>query len=269
LGIELVSYDFEKAGAFASSVTKAQLDAEYAADTEAFEIDPALTREVYNRSVPTSLAVRNWVEDEKLTAFTINFLETEQRRKGLEIMPFVECCKAMTRGIGYAGEGDVLTAALVGALLQAYPETTFTEMFCPDWEHGSVFLSHMGEFNYTIADGKPFMTEKPFPFTAAENPTVAYRTMKGGRATFVNLAPFGKGEYVLSLVGGEMLEIKGENAMAGSVNGWFKPDMPLESCLEQLSQAGATHHSVLVYGVEPEDLLPLADYLNCECNLIL
>ena len=74
---------------------------------------------------------------------------------------------------------------------------------------------------------------------------------------------------MLSLVGGEMLEIQGENSMKGMVNGWFKPDMPLESCLKQLSQAGTTHHSALVYGVEPEDLLPLADYLNCECNLVL
>jgi hypothetical protein len=26
---------------------------------------------------------------------------------------------------------------------------------------------------------------------------------------------------------------------------------------------------VLVYGIEPEDLLPLAEYLNCGCNLIV
>lgn len=268
-GIELVQYDFEKAAEYANAVTQEQIEEEYAKDRKLFEMDPALPREIYDKTVPTSLAVRKWAEEEKLTAFTINFLETAAEKAGLAVMPFTECCKAMRRGIGYAGEGDVLTAAFVGALLQVYPETTFTEMFCPDWEHGSVFLSHMGEFNYNLADGKPVLMEKPFAYTSAGNTTAAYKTLKGGRATFVNLAPFGNREYVLSLVGGEMLEIKGENAMAKSVNGWFKPDMPLESCLEQLSQAGATHHSALVYGVTPEDLLPLADYLNCECNLVL
>ena len=268
-GIELVQYDFEKAAEYANSVTWEQIEAEYAKDQELFEMDPALPREVYNKTVPTSLAVRKWVEEENLAAFTVNFLETAAERPGLAVMPFTECCKAMSRGVGYAGEGDVLTAAFVGALLQVYPETTFTEMFCPDWEHGSVFLSHMGEFNYNLADGKPVLMEKPFAYTTAGNTTAAYKTLKGGRATFVNLAPFGNGEYVLSLVGGEMLEIKGENSMQGMVNGWFKPDMPLESCLEQLSQAGATHHSALVYGVSPEDLLPLADYLDCECNLVV
>jgi len=34
----------------------------------------------------------------------------------------------MSRGIGYAGEGDVLTAALTGALLSVYPDTSFTEV---------------------------------------------------------------------------------------------------------------------------------------------
>ena len=58
------------------------------------------------------------------------------------------------------GEGDVITAGLVGALLSANPCVTFSEMFCPDWKNGSVFMSHMGEFNYNVASGKPFLTEK-------------------------------------------------------------------------------------------------------------
>ena len=54
-------------------------------------------------------------------------------------LPFLEASKAMARGIGYAGEGDVLTSALVGTLLSVYPETSFTEMFCPNWKDGRYF----------------------------------------------------------------------------------------------------------------------------------
>ena len=267
-GMEVVTYDWEKGAERAAAITQAQIDAEYAADLERFEFAPDLTREVYDRSAKASLTIRKWAEDEKLTGFSINFLETEGSRPGLPVMPFTECCTAMANGLGYAGEGDVLTAGLTGALLNAFDETTFTEMFCPDWEHGSVFLSHMGEFNYAIADGKPVLREKEFPYTDAENPTAAYKTMMGGRAVFINLAPFGNGRYTLTLAPGQMLSIVGENKMGSETNGWFKPDVSLETFLEQYSLAGATHHSVLVYGDVLEQLLPLADFLGCKSVVI-
>lgn len=267
-GLETVKYDFKKGAKRHEEITQADIDAEYAADCEKFEVDPALTREVYDRTARTALAVRKWVEEENLTAFSINFLETDGSPAGLPVMPFTECCRAMENGIGYAGEGDVLTAALTGALLTAFPETTFTEMFCPDWEHDSVFLSHMGEYNFAIADGKPLLQEKPFPFTSAENPTVAYKTMKGGKAVYLNLAPFGNGEYTLTVAPGEMLPIYGENKQAAATNGWFKPAVPLPEFLARFSQVGATHHSVLVYGDVLETLLPLADYLGCKLEVI-
>ena len=68
---------------------------------------------------------------------------------------FSEISKAISRGTGYAGEGDVLTAALVGALARAFGATTFTEVFCPDWAGGSLFLSHMGEINPAVAVADP------------------------------------------------------------------------------------------------------------------
>ena len=268
LGLEVIPYDFEKGASRVAAVTQDEIDAEYQADLQRFDIEPELSRRVYDRTAKVCLAIRKWAEEEKLTAYTINFRETEGPNPGLPVMPFTECSTAMEKGIGYAGEGDVLTAALVGAVLSAFPETTFTEMFCPDWEHGSVFLSHMGEFNYAIADGKPLLQEKPFPFTNAENPTVAYQTMKGGRAVLMNLAPFGNGQYTLTLAPGEMLTIRGENNMAQATNGWFKPDVTLEKFLAEFSQNGATHHSVLVYGDVAEDLLPLGKFLGCRIALI-
>ena len=267
-GIQVVHYDFEKGAARVAAVTQADVDAEYEKDCVRFEVDPTLSRAVYNRTAPTCLAIRQWAKEEALSGFSINFLETEGSPAGLPIMPFTECCSAMANGLGYAGEGDVLTAAFVGALLKAYPKTTFTEMFCPDWEHGSIYLSHMGEYNYAVADGKPLLQEKAFPFTSAENPTVAYRSMMPGQAVLVNLAPFGNGRYTLTIAGGQMLHITGENKMAGSVNGWFKPDTELPRFLEKFSDMGATHHSALVYGVAPQQLAPLARYLGCAYCII-
>ncbi|MCL4377237.1 MAG: hypothetical protein M1409_02460 [Actinobacteria bacterium] len=39
---------------------------------------------------------------------------------GFPTIPFLEASKSMARGIGYAGEGDVLTAALTGSLIRLH-----------------------------------------------------------------------------------------------------------------------------------------------------
>jgi L-arabinose isomerase len=268
LGIKVVPYDFKKGESYIARVSEDEINAEYKRDSERFEIDKNLSREVYDHSVRVCLAIRRWVKEEKISALSINFNEASVNNKGLPVMPFTECSTAMAEGLGYAGEGDVLTAAFTGALLSVFEETTFTEMFCPDWEHGTVFMSHMGEYNYNIADGKPFLTEKPFPFTDAENPTVAYKTMKGGKATLINFAPFGKGVYGIIAAPGEMIAISGENKMREAVNGWFRPKMKLETFLEEYSRCGGTHHSALVYGNVTEEIKQFAAFLGCKINLL-
>ena len=268
LGIQVIPYDFEEAEKRIAAVTAAEINESYAHDQAAYAVEESLSRAVYDRSAKTALSVRKWIDEQKLNALSINYLATEGSNPGLPIMPFTECSQSMARGIGYAGEGDVLTAAFVGALLSAFPEATFTEMFCPDWEHGTVFLSHMGEVNPDVIDGKPRLVEKDFPFTNAENPTVLYGTLKGGQAVFVNFVPFGNGEYQLTIAPGEVLEIRGENTMKDSVNGWFKPDVSLETLLEEYSKVGASHHSALVYGDVVQDLQAMADCLGCKCCVI-
>ena len=268
LGITVIPYDYKKGESYISSVSDDEINLEYKRDSGRFEIDKNLSREVYDRSARVCLALRRWMKEEKLSALTVSFTETSCKNKGLPIMPFTECSTAMSEGYGFAGEGDVLTAAFVGALLSVFRETTFTEMFCPDWEHGSVFMSHMGEFNFNVASGIPFLTEKPFPFTDAENPTVAYKTMKAGKATLVNLAPFGNGNYSIIAVPGQMLPISGDNKMSLAVNGWFKPAMKLETFLEAYSLCGGTHHSALIYGEVVEEIKLLAAYLGCKFDLL-
>ena len=246
-GIEVINYDFEAGGDLISKVTDREMAHERQADADFFEWDASVTDEVYGKSARVCLALRKWTAGNRLAGMSVNFMAASAEQPGLPVMPFTECCKLMASGAGYAGEGDVLTAALCGAVLRAYPESTFTEMFCPDWKGGAVFLSHMGEFNYRICSGKPRLTEKDFPYTSAANPIAAYGTYKPGYAVLINLLPRGNGKYTLILAPGEVLPVSGKNMMADSVNGWFKPAMELTSFLESYSRAGGTHHSVLCY----------------------
>ncbi len=177
-------------------------------------------------------------------------------------MPFLEASKAMARGLGYAGEGDVLTASLVGALASVYPDTTFTEIFCADWGNGEVFLSHMGEMNLNLAAGKPRLVEKPFPWTDADNPVVALGCFRRGDAVLVNLAPMAGDAYTLVIAPVQMIEPKGEDRMADTIHGWFRPALPVNDFLAEYSRAGGTHHSALVYGAPVSELAGFAELMG-------
>ena len=128
-------------------------------------------------------------------------------------------------------------------------------MFCPDWKGGSVFLSHMGEMNLNLSDEKPILMNKEFPYTDANNTVAAYGRFKEGRAVYVDLAPVGDGLYSLIVADGKMLDVKDEDKMRNTIHGWFKPNIALPEFLKIYSQAGGTHHSVLVYGDAKEEII--------------
>jgi len=174
----------------------------------------------------------------------------------------------MSRGIGYGGEGDVLTASLVGALAQGLGQTTFTEIFCPDWKGDSIFLSHMGEINPDVAAARPRLIEKPFDFTPAQNPAVITCAPRPGPAVFVNLTPGPDDTFSLIVAPVEVLDDTTNEEMQGVVRGWIQSDYPIEDFLEAYSVCGGTHHSALVLGDKSEALEAFAGFADLECYII-
>jgi L-arabinose isomerase len=205
------------------------------------------------------LALRRFLEEGGFDAFSMNFLAFKGAGRHLDSVPFLECCKAMARGIGYAGEGDVLTAALVGALGRGFGRTTFTEIFCPDWKGGSLFLSHMGEINPEVAAARPLVVEKDLPFTGTPPCTVLTCAPAPGPAVFADLVPGPKNTFELLLAPVEVLGDSRRKDMRQSVRGWIRPDRPVAEFLEAYSRAGGTHHSALVLGGSVEALSAFAN----------
>jgi L-arabinose isomerase len=234
------------------SITDEAVATEMADDHARFAVDAP--QEVHARTVRLGLGLRQYLERNGYTAFSMNFLAFQESEGPLSTVPFLECCKAMSRGVGYAGEGDVLTAAFVGALSTAIGETTFTEMFCPDWAGGSVFLSHMGEFNPAVAAGKPRLYEKEFPFTPAQNPATLACAPRPGEATLVNLAPGPDSSFTLIAAPVEVLGDGTHASCRDWIRGWVKPTVPLEEFLETYSRHGGTHHNALVYECQRDAL---------------
>lgn len=249
-GVEVV-YSEKDLVPIKAAVSEEDIQAEIATDKEECVVLGDIDPDVHYKTARNCLAVRRWIEEKGLDAFTVNFRKIIPE-DGLEIMPFMEACKAMARGTGYAGEGDVLTAAFTGALMKGFGTATFVEIFCPDWRGGSVLLSHMGEYNRALASGKPELKQIPFVFGDADEPVVTYGRYMPGEAVFCNVFRTPKGfSMLISPV--TMLDTHEDN-FQGTVRGWMKPHMPLGEFLEKISRAGVTHHSSLVYGAKAEEI---------------
>ncbi len=254
--------------AFYDSVTAEEIEAEKAVNRESYDLADNIVEKEYNEAIRSCLAVRKFIAANGLTAFSANFLKIGPNDTGITSMPFIEACKSMQNGIGYAGEGDVMTAAFAGALLNGYKDTTFVEIFCPDWKNDILFLSHMGEVNYGIADCKPTISRAGKKWAAEdEYPYVGYTRMKGGKGVYVNISR-AEDDYRLFIAPAEMLSYDSDN-IPGAMRGWMKPDgYTTAEFLEEHSKWGATHHSIFVYGATAEELEFFANLLQIEAVIL-
>lgn len=265
IGAEVSYMDTEAVKKYLPKVTDEEIEREIALDKANFEVE--LTDEAaYREAVRSGLAVRKWADDNRLTALTVNFLTLDIC--GLPKMPFTECSKTMVRGLGYAGEGDVLTAGLVGALRSVYHDTTFTEMFCPDWKENVILLSHMGEINYDLAQWKPVLRTVPFNYNTCGDTAAAYTCYRPGKAVFVNVAPAKEG-FSLIATNVELLDCGlRHGAYKYAVQGWMKPEKPLTEFLKEFSELGGTHHSAMVYNADIEEILAFGRMMGFEVHRI-
>lgn len=265
LGITVDQRDTPELAAAVGGVSDPEVEEEIARDREAFECDAP--GDVHARSVRVGLGLRRMLADGKFSAFSMNFLAFDQPSGPTSVVPFLEASKAMARGIGYAGEGDVLTASFVGALAQGFGDATFTEIFCPDWKGNSLFLSHMGEINPAMV-AAPVLIEKPFPYTPALNPAVVTGAIRPGPATYANLAPGPDDTFRLIAAPVEVLGDGTHQDTQQAIRGWVRPACPVEEFLEEYARLGGTHHSALILGNHVETLAALAGFLGIESAVV-
>ncbi len=252
-GVKVVESNPAEMKKLSETITEDEIKAEYDINCESYIGYSELTLEDCRDTILSCLTTRKWIKKHGLNAFTANFLNIG-KDCGVAAMPFMEACKQMAQGTGYAGEGDILTASITGSLMRGFGEASFVEIFCPDWKGGTVVLSHMGEINNALLQSKPAAKKIKFVYGKnAVDPVVSYGAYKGGEAIYVNICKDDKG-YNLVISPVEMLNIDSEQYSA-KVRGWLKPCMPVERFLEELSKNGATHHSSMVYGASVDELV--------------
>lgn len=265
IGAEVLYMTPDVVKEYLAKVTDKEVEEELALDQKKYTVEVTFEQE-YKSATKSGLAIRKWMEEKNLTACTVNFLTLDIC--GLPKMPFPECCKILERGKGYAGEGDVLTAGLVGALFSAYPNTTFTEMFCPDWEQDVILMSHMGESNPSLAQWKPVLTDCPFNWNTCGDTVGMYTCAKEGNVALVNLAPMND-SFTLIICPGKMLDVGLEHgAYRNATQGWFKPNQKLPQFLKEYSRHGGTHHSAMVYDINIEELKAFGEMMGFDVVVI-
>ncbi len=266
LGIQVTNLDPKEMNGFYDSVTDAEIDAEIADNAAIFDFDNNIDADEYRITVKSCLAMRKCIEKKGLTAFTATFSTHGLNVSGLATIPFIEACKGMQRGIGYAGEGDTLTAAFVGAFLQGFKDTNFVEIFCPDWKNNLLFMSHMAEVNLGIINSKPFVSRCGRNYSEGTMPYAPSARMKGGKGVFLNVCR-GKDDFKLVISDCEMMEYAEDN-FEGSVRGWMKTQKDMGLFLADYSKYGATHHSVFVYDATIADIQFFGELIGVETVVI-
>jgi len=261
-GLEISEVSVDALSRFVREVSPDAVKNEMERNHSSYDVD--VSDETHERSVRVGLGLRAFLEAEKTDAFSANFQCFQSGEGPVDTVPFLEISKAMSRGIGYAGEGDVLTASLVAALLSAFEKTTFTEMFCPDWQGNAVFLSHMGEINPAVLKERPRLCEKEFRFGGAKNPAVITGAMREGPAVLVNLAPGPDDTFGLLVVPCEVLEDTRHEQMRDAIRGWVRFSLDLEDLLESYSRHGGTHHSALVWGDQADAMMAFGKFMGLD-----
>ncbi|MBN2552130.1 MAG: hypothetical protein JXB06_05145 [Spirochaetales bacterium] len=237
-----------------------------------FRVDPDLQQEELRAAATWSLALEQIVDEHGLDGIAMNFEAV--LAGGAATLPFLGADRLMGRGIGYAGEGDVLTAALTAALQRICGQATFTETFCPDYGRGEILLSHMGECNPELADPKrPLLLKaKSFSIGKCIRPAVAVFQLKPGMVTLASLseAPAGvdgggeisggqsgAGGFQLVVFEGRVVRTAEQPGLTSPYSRLRIPG-DLAEFLEQYSRAGGSHHLALGYGDLSEECAILA-----------
>ena len=168
-------------------------------------------------------------------------------------LPLAAASSLMAKGIGYAAEGDAVTAALFCAAQDLLGPTQFTEMYAMDFPSDSILMSHMGEGNWALArDDRPVrLIKRPLGIGALGDPPTFLFQYATGPVTLATLTSIGGERFRLVVAEGEILDTDELPALEMPY-GFFRPDSGLRDCMDAWLRLGGPHHQVLNPGRQAE-----------------
>ena len=220
-------------------------------------------------SAQIEIGLRAFLTDGGFTAFTNTF----ENLHGMKQLPGIATQRLMASGIGYGGEGDWKTAALVRSMKVMASGLEGGNSFMEDYtyhfdpKNSAVLGSHMLEICPSIAKGDVRVEVHPLGIGGKEDP--ARLVFNAGAGSALNASVIDMGNRFRLLVNKvEALEI--ENDMpklpVARVLWDAKPD--LQTAASAWILAGGAHHTGYSQNLSAEQMQDFAEIMDIEFLLI-
>jgi len=230
------------------TVTESEIKAQMTEDRKNFEIDPKLPEKNHRYAVKLQLGFEKFLRQNNYDGFSVNFDAFKEDGR-FEQIHMLAASNLMAKGYAYSNEGDVHTAALVGATHTLVGDGHFTEMYSLDFEKDSALMSHMGEGNWKIArkDRPIKLIDRELEIGSLSNPPTVVFSAQPGPATIVSLVSLAGQGYRLVVSEGEILDtpVLPDVPMPYF---HFRPKTGIKKAMDSWLLAGGTHHQTLNLG---------------------
>ena len=232
---------------------------------DAYEIAADITEEDLAATARAEIALRGMVRDNRLDALTYQFLAFGEDDR-VETLPFVAASRLLGEGIGFGGEGDLISAAGSAFLGWLSPPASFSEIFTIDFAGNAVLVSHMGEANVAMArkDRKVCMVARRQSLVPIRGRQLALGcTFEPGEATLtaLTLAAGQKWRIIASLM---TIEDFGPLPQLAVPHSKMSPPGDVRDFLTAYARAGGPHHLAVCFGDARGRLAIAAELLGAE-----
>ncbi len=264
LGWSVNGYGIGDLIAVMDQVTEAEIDAQMAQYVQRYDMktdDIAAVRYQAKEEV----ALRKFVIDGGFGAFTDTFQDLQQMKQ----LPGLATQNMMADGIGFGGEGDWKTAAMVRIMklmAKGLPGgTAFMEDYSyhMDPANQGILGAHMLEVDPDIAADKPWIEVHPLGIGDREAPARLCFNTGNGKAIVVTLVDMGNRFRVLCNDIEACTPFEDMPKLPTARVMW-KPLPSLSTSAEAWILAGGAHHTVLSYQLDAEHMRDWCNMMGIE-----
>jgi L-arabinose isomerase len=214
---------------------------------DAYEISSDITPDELEQTARVEIAMRGLIADKNLSAITYLFSAFGDNDRS-PTLPFVAASRLMADGVGFGGEGDVIGALGSYFLNEINCPASFSEIFTTDFARNSLFMSHMGEANVAMADGRIDLIARAAPITKTIYRQLALRfPLRTGEVTFFSLVQAGSGKWRAIASAMDIIEwLPVENIPCPQFK--LVPRVNVRDWLTSYAKAGGPHHNAVCFG---------------------
>lgn len=270
LGYHVDYYPIGDLVAYVEKVKQNEIDALVAQYEKEYQIasnakDGGKDRVSVIEAARIEVALRKFLGERNIKAFTTNF----DALHGMHQLPGLACQRLMAEGIGFGGEGDWKTAALVRTMKVMANGlkggTSFMEDYTYDFDgdNSAILQAHMLEVCPSIAALKPRLEVHPLGIGGKKDPArLVFDTAPGNgiAATIVDMG----NRFRMIANDVEVIKTKAALPKLPVAQAFWKPMPNLETSAQAWILAGGTHHTSFSMALNKEYLEDYAEIAGIE-----